>query len=150
MKTIKLNDVSIEVTKEQLQEALAEFDKPVFDYPLAFIGEHDKAIVLFDSLRSGTVIKKGNCTNSRDLGETFNGWIPHTHNYWEPIPYDAERGFYHKQPVYCWDNDYSHQAVVRFYNAEKKKTFDSDGNVAIAGWDNYSATMPDHMLEFKE
>jgi len=151
MKTIKLNNLSVEVTKEQLEEALAEFDKPKFDYPLAFMQELSQEIVLFDSLTSGTVLKQGTNWYSNKKGEYSENWMPHTNNYWKPIPYDKERGFYHKQPVYCWNIDFSHQAVVRFYDAEKKRTFSYNGGTIISSSsDNYSATMPEHMLEFQE
>ena len=145
MKTIKLNDISIEVTKEQLEQALAEINRPEFDYPLCFKSRTDNIIVLFNSLSKGIRL------NGYSAGTEGEYLTPHTDkDLWEQIPYDTERGFYHKQPVYCWwEKRNTHSAYVRFYDAINKRTFDYTGREG-ATYGNYSATMPEHMLEFKE
>lgn len=152
MKTIKLNDVSVEVTKEQLEEALAKFNKPEIKYPICcryLLDSYLELIVLFSSEKRGIILY----SNDEEIFEvgTTHSYTSHTDpTTWEQIPYDAERGLYHKQPVYCWDKDDPYEAVLRFYDAENKCSFDSFGTHNGYAFDNYSATIPDHMKEFKE
>lgn len=154
MKTVTIRDFYLReavFTKEQLEQALAEFDKPTFDYPICCVGKEDKAIILFDGIESGVVLKQGDHPMSRVIGETYGHWIDHTDSYWTQIPYDREKGFYHKQPVYCWQDEDTHSATLRFYDAENKESvFAFNGSKLYSEYDNYSAKMPEHMKEFKE
>ncbi len=141
MKTIKIKG-NIEVTKAELEEALKEFDKPEFEYPMAFMSKHTNGlIVLFDGISLGKVVSK---VPKYDIGYTSVYWTKHTDtDVWQQIPYDKERGFYHGQMIYCWYNDCTHCVHIRFYNAIDKCTFDYDGELAGSYFDNYSATMPE-------
>ncbi len=143
MKTIKLKG-NIEVTKAESEEALKEFDKPKFEYLMAFKSKLVKdLIVLFDGINSGKVISKA---PSYNIGDTSTNWTEHTCTYvWQQIPYDKERGFYHGQMVYCWDSDYTHGVYIRFYDAIKKNIFGYNWNPKGTTFDNYSATMPEFM-----
>lgn len=147
MKTIKINNVSVEVTEEQLIEALKEFDKPEFDYPICCKSKIWGSVVLFTDLRKGTVLCKGNSFHK--VG--FTSWTSHTDRYsWEEIPYDKERGFYHKQLIYCWDDDDTHCVDLKFYDAINKYPFTHRGKPNGYEYQNYSATLPNHMKEFEE
>ncbi len=145
METIKLRG-TVEVTKAELEEALKEFDKPEFDYPMAFRSKRSKdLVVLFDRIKSGKVISK---TSDYNTGYYAFDWAKHTNtDAWQQIPYDKERGFYHGQMVYCWYNDYTHCVHTRFYDAINKCTFGYVGQLEGYDYSNYSATMPEFMDE---
>ncbi len=143
MKTIKIKG-NIEVTKAELEEALKEFNKPEFEYPMAFRSKYNKdLIVLFDGIKSGNVIGK---KSRYDIGHYAPDWTKHTNTTrWQQIPYDKERGFYHGQMVYCWDSDYTHCVHIRFYDAINECVFGYSGNMNGWKYGNYSATMPEFM-----
>ncbi len=143
MNTIKLKG-TVEVTKEELEEALKEFDKLRFEYPMAFRSKLVKdSIVLFDGIKSGNIISKN---SNYDIGHYAINWTEHTNtDAWQQIPYDKERGFYHGQMIYCWDNHFTHGVHIKFYDAIHKSTFASDGNLHGCKYDNYSATIPEFM-----
>ena len=147
-KTIRICGVDISLTVEQLKEAIKEFVKPVFDYPICCKSKVNSDIVLFNGRNEGSVLK----SSHREVGHFSNDWFSHTNtDIWEEIPYDKERGFYHKQPVYCWDNDDSlYQVTLRFYDVINNRTFTFDGLTHGYVYYNYSAEIPEHMKEFKE
>ena len=149
MKTIKLNNVEVTLTKEQLQQALEDFDKPKFDYPICCKSVRTGNVILYTDLKEGTLLTKG-VYNTLKVGHYLDDCIPHTDGGMVEIPYDTERGFYHKQPVYCWDSEFTHEAVLRAYDALNKCTFTYDGYMNGGDYEHYSATVPEHMKVFKE
>lgn len=154
MKTVIIKDVYLReavFTKEQLEQALEEFNKPEFDYPICCKDKATNLIILFHSKDEGTILRDRD-NNMDRIGETSNNWTDHTNtDVWEEIPYDKERGFYHKQPVYCWQDIDTHSVTIRFYDAEDKESvFAYNGSRLYSEFDNYSAEMPEHMKEFKE
>lgn len=151
-KKVKLNNVEVELTKEQLEDALKEFDEPEYDYPICCKGRRSGVVVLFtgEGRTTGTCLDAGGDRTSQK-GESCTGWIPHTdEDVWEEIPYDRERGLYHKQPVYTWDDDNYYSALYGFYNAVHRRLFAVNGKPLGAIYENYSSEIPEHMKEFKE
>ena len=150
MKTIKINNVDVTLTKEQLQEALKEFDKPEFDYPICCRAKLTGEVVVFTGIKKGEVLKVDK-DEYYHLGCKSENFHPHTNkNIWEEIPYDKERGFYHKQLVYCWDNCDTHIVNMQFYDVFNGTVYAYQGSDLESFYDNYSATMPEHMKEFGE
>lgn len=64
----------------------------------------------------------------------------------QEIYQDSWNGLYHKQPVYCWDNEETYSAASFFYDVEFGHVFDS----VYSKYDNYSATHPEHMIKYRE
>lgn len=149
MKTITLNNIEVTLTKEQLEQALAEFNRPDFDYPICCKSILTGNVILYTDLKEGTLLAKA-ISSLLKVGHYSDDWTSHTDSTMIQIPYDAERGFYHKQPVYCWDDEFTHEVVLRFYDAINKCTFTYDGEENGGGFDHYSAEIPEHMKEFKE
>ena len=150
MKTIKINNVEVTLTKEQLEEALKEFDKPKFDYPICCKSKQTGEVVVFTGMQKGEVLKVDK-DEYYNLGYKSENFHPHTNKtVWEEIPYDRERGFYHKQPVYCWCNEDTHSVTIRFYNALTGYVYAYQGSNMKSIYDNYSTTLPEHMKEFGE
>lgn len=151
-KKVKLNNVEVELTKEQLEDALKEFNEPEYDYPICCKNKRNGTIVLF----TGETIDTGTCLREDEEifikeGETSDGLIPHTdEETWEQIPYDKELGLYHKQPVYAWDKYHTHVTVFGFYNAISKCLHGGSGESCGPKWEIYSSEIPEHMKEFKE
>jgi hypothetical protein len=149
MKTITIKDVYLReavFTKEQLEQALEEFNKPEFDYPICCKSkiEGDDTVVLFSTESEGINLTRPN-------GYTEYYIQPHTDStIWEQIPYDKEKVLYHKQLIYCWQNDDTHTVSLRFYDAINRCAFSLDAKLAGKDFQNYSTTMPEHMKEFKE
>lgn len=149
MKTITINNVSVEVTKEQLQEALDEFDKPEFDYPICCKTKTTGLVMLFSSDKEAVVLKADK-DNYHTVGEVCKVWGHTDKSIWKEIPYDKERGLYHKQLVYCWDNVDTHSVDIRFYDAKYRCPFTYNGESEGHKFTNYSALLPEHMKEFKK
>ena len=146
-KTIRICGVDISLTVEQLKEAIKEFDEPEFDYPICCKRKDNGEIVLFTGKTEGSALK----SNHREFGYFSNDWFSHTNtDVWEEIPYDKERGLYHKQPVFCWDSNGFYGTDFRFYDAINKCSFSYMGNSDGLEYENYSLEIPEHMKEFKE
>ena len=127
---------------DELEESLKE-DK--FDYPICKISKKTGLIVLFYKITEGEALSDDRYNT---IGDYSNDWIEHTDtDIWEDYPYDKEKGLYHKQMVYCWYDEDTHSVDIRFYNAINKCPFAYDGDKDGFDFDNYSATMPDFMLE---
>ena len=124
-----------------------ELDKELkFNYPICMRSKSNDKVVLFNSLNSGIVLFKGESV-FHQVGKICDDFIPHTDETWEEIPYDEDRGLYHKQMVYCWSNEWTHQVAIKFYDALNQKVFSYDGYNSGIYFDRYSATMPNFMLE---
>ncbi len=142
----KTTEETIKELRARIDELEASLKEDKFEYPICKIDEELGLIVLFTDLKKGIVLYEG--TSSYEEGFTNSVWIPHTDTEeWKDYPYDKERGLYHKQMVYCWYNCYTHRVDIRFYDAINECTFYYDGDSYGADFDNYSATMPEFMLE---
>jgi len=129
---------------DELEASLKEEDK--FDYPICKIDERLGLIVLFTDLKKGRVLCQG--ASFHEEGLTSPSWIPHTDTeVWKDYPYDKERGLYHKQMVYCWDNYYTHRVEIRFYDAINECAFAFGGCSSETEFEYYSATMPEFIKE---
>jgi hypothetical protein len=58
------------------------------------------------------------------------------------VPYNAERGLYDKQPVWCWDDDYIAIKVLNFYDAQDDMVFDMDGSRSSVKYTNMEPVTP--------
>lgn len=118
-------------------------DQPVVTYPLYFKSKLSGAVIRFDELMVGEVVKSSALNK---IGYTTTDWPKHTdRTKWTPVPYDTERGFYHGQMVYCWNNATTHYVEIRFYDTINKSAFYCNGNLNGPDFDNYAATMPEFM-----
>lgn len=130
-KEFNINNVTVRLTKEQLEQMQAEFNKPEYDYPLAFKSKTaGNLIVVFTALTTGIEVSSENSKVQDD-------WTPHTEYVWEPIPYNEERGLYDKQPVACWDDRHKYSRTVRFYDALNDSTFAHNGERSGYVYHNY-------------
>ena len=147
-KTIKVKDIEIELTREELENALADFDK-ADEYPRCFrsISNNDPFIVLFDSIDSGTVVKSS--LNSVNKGGFVDSYIPHdATSRWKEIPYNRERGFYDGQIVYAWDGGkFANGSDIGRYNCERDGIYQDNDTSDTLSYDNYSAELPAHIKE---
>jgi len=64
--------------------------------------------------------------------------------------FDEPDCFYEKQLVYCWDNNATHGAVVRFWDVKHSRPYGYRRGCEGETWDNYSSTLPSHMNQFNE
>lgn len=146
-KEFQLGNVKVELSKSDLEKMLQEVseEEVKFDYPICCKHKQYNIIVLFDSLQGGKVL----WTNPDWVtDEYYYQWSSHTRkDLWEEIPYDKERGLYHGQWVWCWDNSETHSVSFRKYNAINRCTFSVKGSPNGFKFENYSATCPKHMKE---
>jgi hypothetical protein len=142
----RINNLRAELNaleKELKGEQAEQIEK--VEYPICKISKTTKAIALFDDFQSATLLKRGNNGVGKE-GEYINELVPYTYkDVWKSYPYDKERGFYHRQMVYCWDNGWTHKVHIGFYDAINKSIFDIDGGLNAVTYDNYSANVPEFM-----
>ena len=125
-------------------EASLKVDK--FDYPICKKSKISETIVLFDGLKKGKVLFQGDSMTEKGYYGLI--WTPHTDTkIWEDYPYDKERNLYHKQMVYCFNNNYTHSVNIRFYNAINKCAYNTNGTNYNATYHNYSAEIPEFLKE---
>lgn len=141
---------------EELEKKYAELGKEIqalkenkVQYPIYCKGKYTGLIVKFDSLKSGIVVKES-IEFSVDCYK--NNWTPHTDtDTWEQLEVDKITGFYDTQPVWCWDNYYTHSRMLKFYDYKNKCTFCfDDGKRNGAKYNNYlpfEGNWHDWMLE---
>lgn len=131
--------------KAKIAELEKQLDEKELKYPICCKSTTSDLIVLFSSLKEGKVLRPN---SSFKVGEIKDCWEPHTNtDVWEEIPYDKERGLYHKQVVYCWDSEWWLGVHIRLYNAIDKCTFSTVGDKDGLKYENYSATLPNFMLK---
>jgi len=146
-KEFQLGKVKVELSKAELEKMLQEIDKEEFDYPICCKRKGNSLIVLFDALGNGKVLHTDNCKDW-NVGNYHKNWIDTTNkDRWEQIPYDKERGLYHGQWVWCWDNPWTQVAQFRKYDAINKCSYTFSGREDGFKYDNYSATCPEYMKE---
>ena len=142
---IKVNNVEIELTAEQIKEIKALPDESEFEYPLFMKHKVNGQIIMFTSINEGCVVWKRDQEFSSTIGYVSDGWIPHTNtDTWQPVPYDKERGIWHGQPVEVWDSMCTHERRIRFYNAITLSPFSIHGRSLLYTWDNIEAIPPEH------
>ena len=149
--------MNIEQQIEQLQSQIDALRKQYkqqseFEYPIYMQWLQDKAVVKFTSKNTGVVVVAGNSgSEMSSLGFSFGKWIPHTdENFWQPTTFDEERGIADKQLCECWGT-FTHQRLLRFYDAKNKSTFSHIGTRNDHDYDNYRpipyAEYPDWAIE---
>jgi hypothetical protein len=135
----------IDELRAKIDELEASLKEDKFEYPICKKDRDSDLLVLFTGLNSGKIIRDNEIFEKGDFSDT---WAKHTHTgEWEDYPYDKKRGLYHKQMVYCWDNNDTHAVHIRFYNAIKKCAFPFNGSHFGISFHNYSTTMPDFLKE---
>lgn len=121
----------IDELQRQIDELKNETEYPVFCY---LFDSKKPVIVRFDGLKSGEVIKQGYW----EFGHKADDWNNFTNtDYWKQLPYNKERGLYHTQLVWCWQNSDTHDRTLSFYNAIDDSSFRYNGNPGGLDWENY-------------
>jgi hypothetical protein len=130
---------------KDLEKQLAELKKmvgsePEHQYPIYCLSKSNGAIVQFNNLQYGIVIKKGEGAKAFNEGETASCFVAHTYtDVWEVLPICPRTGFYHKQRVWFWDNDQTHVRYLGFYDAINSSTYNYNGNANSYSFQNYEA-----------
>ena len=96
--------------------------KPQTQYPIFKRNENGEVVCCFG--HNDVKLQLGKVT--QDIGSLVivkYGW--YTASVWNTIPYDAERGLYHLQPV--WFTSKHGYRTIGFYNMSNKNVFNSDG-----------------------
>jgi hypothetical protein len=65
--------------------------------------------------------------------------------YLKPIPYNEEKGLYHKQPIWCWDEEACSARIIRFYDVVNDCTFMYDGSSGGILFDNIEPITPEQL-----
>lgn len=125
-------------TDKELQQlavqTFPELEKETTQYPIYCLSSG--LIVKFDGLRSGIVVKAG---SGIKIGCVDNSFTEHTNTkIWQQLLTCPEYGFYHKQPVWCWDDDDTHERKLMFFNANTSRPFSYNGRRRGASWSNYA------------
>lgn len=114
--TLTLDNITIKLTREQVEKALEELDSKQTDYPICMKNISGK-VVVFEELYKGRAFDKYG-----KLGK-LEEWRRHTDSeFWEQVAYDKERNLYDNQYVYAWDNGEELPTEVR-YDAIHKCAF---------------------------
>ena len=146
------NSTKWKCAKWMIQEIIPECPETeeVFNYPLFKRGKGTGVVIKFTSLRTGTVVWKGEQKlNILNIGNTSNSFVRHTNtDAWEDMVYDKDRDLWDGQPIYCWDKYSTHTRVTRFYDAVNKSTFGYKGDRKGATYDNYTPVPPKHYDEW--
>lgn len=125
------------LTKEQrIDELQRQIDvlKNETEYPVFCYNKLNRNIVMFKKLTYGVVVKQG----ILEYGDRTNSFIEHTdESAWKTLPYNKERGLYHTQLVWCWQNSDTHDRTLSFYNAIDDSSFSYNGNPGGLDWENY-------------
>lgn len=129
----KWNALTKEQRIEELQRQIDEI-KNETEYPVFCYSKESNHIVRFDCLKSGEVVKQG-CW---EFGNKSKSWVEHIDkHHWKPLPYNKERGLYHTQLVWCWDDDIKGYRNLCFYNAVNDTSFNYKCELDGIKWDNY-------------
>jgi hypothetical protein len=128
------NILELEAKYQELGKEIEKLKAKEYEYPKFFRNTKHGYIVKFTGLEQGEIIFSSNAKDTSDK----SAFRRHTDkDVWEEIPYDKETGFYHKQLVWCWDNNNTHAKVLRFYDATNKCSFAYDGTNNGSSFDNY-------------
>lgn len=139
----------LEKAYEQLGKEIELLKQPQFEYPIFCKSKKSSLVVKFDGLQSGEVVVQVQ-NNLYPIGHTSNDWAKHTDTgIWEVLPINKETGLYHKQPVWCFDNDDTHARHLKFYDAINNSTFSWCGTLNGANYKNiepFIGEIPEWML----
>ena len=129
------NITELEAKYQELGKKIEKLKAKECEYPKFFRNIPHTFIVKFTALTDGVVVYDDIVAHIGDSCETY---VPHTNkSFWEEIPYDKKTGFYHKQPIWCWDTTWTHLKQLRFYNVRSSCSFYWDGTGDSAEFDNY-------------
>lgn len=123
---MKIDLKNIDFTEEEIAEIVAKYSKPNVEYPLFKRSQVNGVIVKFNCLTGGRVVWKG--SSKLSIGDYSDDFICHTDTAaWEDVAYDRERGLFDGQIIECWDDENTHDRIIRFYDAVNKCTFNHYG-----------------------
>jgi hypothetical protein len=146
-KQLELLEAGLNELREQSKQ------QPEFGYPIYMQSKQYKTVVKFTDLTSGEAVVSENCDHPiYAIGYVANNWIPHTNsNNWRPIAFDEKCGIADKQLCECWADRYTHNRVLRFYDAVNKCVFSVEGKRNGIIYDKYYpipyADYPDWAIE---
>lgn len=127
---------------KELEKKYAELGKEIealkseVQYPIYCLSKVTGAIVKFDGLKSGVFMKK-----SEDfvVGKLYKYLTPHTNTEnWQQLPVCPKTGFYDMQPIWCWEDNYTHTRTLMFFDAKNSDAFSYYGRRNGSNWDNYA------------
>jgi len=117
-------------------------------YPIYCLSKGTEEIVRFTGLQEGIVVKQGDLD---DVGYDYNKWVAHTNtNVWQQLDVCPKTGFYDGQLVWCWDDNYTHERRLKFYDTKKETTFYYNGErcgIYYHKYEPYEGNWPEWALE---
>ncbi|MCF6331008.1 MAG: hypothetical protein L3I99_05615 [Sulfurimonas sp.] len=122
------------------------FKKEETEYPLFKKMKNQNTIVEFKELHKGRVVftdKKWKIEQSSMIwSKYFNT------DTWEDVPYDKESELFHGQVVWAWDENWSHNRCITYYDAINKCAFSENGKQSLMIYDNYKPIPLEQIPEF--
>ena len=149
MKNLKeLEQKYLELGKEIEALKKQNTEKEEFEYPIYCKLKDSSLVVKFTDLRTGEVVIN---EERHSVLRKRNDWIKHTDTkQWQQLEVCEKTGFFDGQLVWCWDNEYTHSRMLRFYDAKNKRTYTISGKRNGFVFDNYEpfeGNYPDWALE---
>lgn len=148
MKNLKeLEQKYLELGKEIEALKNQNTEKEEFEYPIYCNYIDSSLVVKFTELTTGEVV----ANKYQNIGYKHNDWIKHTDtDVWKQLDVCEETGFFDGQLVWCWDDEFTHERRLRFYDVENKCTYYYTGNKDGCEYENYEpfeGNYPDWALE---
>lgn len=135
---------------EELGKVVFPADKvEEFTYPIFAKSNVDNIVVRFDDLMSGEVVFE----YASDFTEGYKSskWKYHCNNkIWQILDYDAERGLYDGQPVWCWHDCDACLRELKFYDAKNKCSFAAPGCRRGHHYHNYKPLNTEQVKAFHD
>ena len=149
MKNLKeLEQKYLELGKEIEALKKQNTEEEEIAYPIYCKLKDSSLVVKFKGLRQGKTVVNNTFNN---VGEKSTTWTSHSEtNVWQQLDVCEKTGFFDGQLVWCWEDDYTHSRVLRFYEVKRKCTYQFDGTEDGHDYDNYEpfeGNYPDWALE---
>lgn len=119
--------------------------KPKEEYPIFKINDLGEIWKFTDKDTSICMLSDDLICTTVDKNFTGSKFDINDSNYWNTIPYNKERGLYHKQPIWCWLNDDKYGRSIRFYNFYKDELISPCDSNYSHGFQNIEPITPDQL-----
>lgn len=131
MKNLK----ELEKKYQELGQEIERLKKSEVQYPIYCLNKHQALIVKFIGLTEGVAVMN---FGYMKVGDRSKNFVEHTNTEkWEQLEVCTKTGFFDGQLVWCWDDGYTHQRILRFYDAKNKATFTHNGEKDGSPFYNY-------------
>ena len=149
MKNLKeLEQKYLELGKEIEALKKQNTEKEEIKYPIYCKLKGSSLVVKFTGLTLGKLVVNN---TFNDVGNKSSIWLNHSEtNVWQQLDVCEETGFFDGQLVWCWDNDDTHNRILKFYDVKYKCTFLFNGTRNGQKFNNYEpfeGNYPDWALE---